>query len=67
MLKSSWNTSVVVAPGSLELSLNSKSSIPLQAHNATQSHVGGCLNCAPFFEVPIIARHLIFRVPKKGP
>ena len=29
-------------------------------------YMGGCQNYGPFW-VPIIIRHLIFRVPKKGP
>ena len=29
-------------------------------------HMGGCQNYGPFL-VPNIVRHLLFRVPKKGP
>ena len=33
-----------------------------------KTHLGGCQNYGSFLGwVPIILRHLVFRVPKKGP
>ena len=29
-------------------------------------YMGGCQNYGPFFGYPIIIRHLLFKVPKKG-
>ena len=31
-----------------------------------KAHLGGCQNYGPFW-IPIIVRHVIFGVPKKGP